>query len=496
MQPHHTYRETADPQHESPPDPTPQFRDRLVRFYKHYDPTKLIVVDGMVADSMGNEDQLFEALVRLYGPEPPPDEPSLQNDAERDRVGERLRRFYNAYNPSKIADIPEVIKTFAGREAELFDALIKKYGPEPASAPQITPHENYSSDPPDEMLAIIDQSKSLRQTRYKSAVTMLLKKHESRLLLKHYYRWLEVMWWKKNKDVLERVMDDGKGGILIEKKANQQLREQVEFLREKVRVEKELNDRQLQEYQESIAAAREQQPLPPPLMEEKLQRNPSLKSHRCSWRLPVSEPQPARRQSLKPHFSSLHQPLYIPTTESIGCGPSPVPSPSSSPHARAVCKDSIKSADRSLLIDELLSTQPGVQESDELQSALDRYVPVPEKQHHQKRSNIHVHIEPVAKNKKKGRSKRLSDTQTAHLVDELVAGISGMGSFPSTHCYYCSPQSMQGYSSIPMHSIPPAAGFMYHSSRDHRKTKKNKKKRSASKHRTISQPTVIDYSRL
>ncbi len=39
-----------------------------------------------------------------------------------------MREFYSQHNPSKIADIPDILSKYAGREAELLARLKKQYG--------------------------------------------------------------------------------------------------------------------------------------------------------------------------------------------------------------------------------------------------------------------------------------------------------------------------------------------------------------------------------
>eukprot|EP00756_Hemistasia_phaeocysticola_P055696 Hpha_TRINITY_DN31663_c0_g1::TRINITY_DN31663_c0_g1_i1::g.29137::m.29137 len=99
-------------------------RARLVRFYSHYNPAKLVMVDDMLRDARGREDDLFEALVRMYGPEPP-------QATEDRRTRERLVRFYRRHNPSRLPDVDAVLADYRGREDQLFSALEHKYGPEP-----------------------------------------------------------------------------------------------------------------------------------------------------------------------------------------------------------------------------------------------------------------------------------------------------------------------------------------------------------------------------
>jgi hypothetical protein len=46
------------------------FRERLLAFYKKYEPSKVSEVDNLLAKYKGKEDGLFKALVKKYGPEP------------------------------------------------------------------------------------------------------------------------------------------------------------------------------------------------------------------------------------------------------------------------------------------------------------------------------------------------------------------------------------------------------------------------------------------
>lgn len=46
-------------------------------------------------------------------------------------VEERLRAFYEKYVPEKVESVPGLLEKYAGREEKLFEALTKKYGPEP-----------------------------------------------------------------------------------------------------------------------------------------------------------------------------------------------------------------------------------------------------------------------------------------------------------------------------------------------------------------------------
>jgi density-regulated protein DRP1 len=44
---------------------------------------------------------------------------------------ERLTKFYEKYVPEKMDTVPSLMEKYAGKEDKLFEALVKKYGPEP-----------------------------------------------------------------------------------------------------------------------------------------------------------------------------------------------------------------------------------------------------------------------------------------------------------------------------------------------------------------------------
>lgn len=130
-------------------------RERLTRFYQKYNADKLHEIDGVLERFKGRETQLFSALVKKYGPEPAEDEQfdAQQQQEEEDEDDEdeeeeeevaatevkdlnhqRLLAFYQKYNPEKVGDAPQVLAKYKGKESKLFDALVKKYGPEPGDA--------------------------------------------------------------------------------------------------------------------------------------------------------------------------------------------------------------------------------------------------------------------------------------------------------------------------------------------------------------------------
>lgn len=59
------------------------------------------------------------------GPMPPA---TAQLDLSAFSYEQRLRAFYEAFNPAKVGDVPRLVKQYAGRERDLFQALGRKYG--------------------------------------------------------------------------------------------------------------------------------------------------------------------------------------------------------------------------------------------------------------------------------------------------------------------------------------------------------------------------------
>lgn len=107
--------------------------NRLERFYKAYNPEKIGEIETVLDKYKGKEEQLFQALIKKYGPEPtsemvpPPPAPFNGNVVMK----ERLVAFYTKYNPEKVDEVDTVLTKYKGKEAALFDALVRKYGPEP-----------------------------------------------------------------------------------------------------------------------------------------------------------------------------------------------------------------------------------------------------------------------------------------------------------------------------------------------------------------------------
>jgi hypothetical protein len=109
-------------------------RERLLRLFQFYDPTRIVYLDILLKEYEGNEEELLAETVAQFGPEPMG--PDLI-------VKYRLNKFYLKYNPTKLSEVTAVMQMFKGRESALFKNLIVKYGLEPED-PQPLPPPKYS----------------------------------------------------------------------------------------------------------------------------------------------------------------------------------------------------------------------------------------------------------------------------------------------------------------------------------------------------------------
>lgn len=114
-----------------------RFRVRVSRMYRRYNPKKVSEVDTVIAKYAGRQDELMEMLVNKYGEEEYFTEAELDQEIDGPRIHpvmrERIVRMYHKYNPSKLGELEEVIlPKYIGKEEELIAGLCAKYGPEPA----------------------------------------------------------------------------------------------------------------------------------------------------------------------------------------------------------------------------------------------------------------------------------------------------------------------------------------------------------------------------
>ncbi len=126
------------------------FRDRLEQFFSVHCTSRLNRVDEYVQRFAGREQEMMDALISKYGPEPIADTaaaPLSSSISTPARAGvslvvrppsqtwrERLVAFSAHFTPERVDRVDELLERYAGRETELFQALVARYGSEPIVA--------------------------------------------------------------------------------------------------------------------------------------------------------------------------------------------------------------------------------------------------------------------------------------------------------------------------------------------------------------------------
>ena len=114
---------------------TELIQDKLQQYYTVRNPSKLLEVLEKYKD---RESVLFEKLEKKLGPrmyldgdESAAQQSNLkiQEDSISAYIEEKVHLFYRLFNPSKLADVPELLEKYKDREDVLLDKLEKKYGP-------------------------------------------------------------------------------------------------------------------------------------------------------------------------------------------------------------------------------------------------------------------------------------------------------------------------------------------------------------------------------
>ena len=202
-----------------PPDATQRWQPRLVRFYKYYDASKLVVVDDMLRAAAGHEDEMMAALVKKHGPEPDPRSQAAAAGTPPAAYRRQLNAFYRHYNPAKLPEVTGLLQTYRGNEEQLFRVLEEKYGP----APVEVDHDTV----PDEVASLLLEAKALKRRRQVQLVGILSANHLTRLRRRYYYLWLEFGWCAKNAQAVKDVVAEGKTGVGVQQQANRELRDQI-----------------------------------------------------------------------------------------------------------------------------------------------------------------------------------------------------------------------------------------------------------------------------
>ncbi len=79
-----------------------------------------------LAKSQGRDDprHIISTASKARVPQP------VSSKSRTGSVERRLLAFYTEYRPEKLLEVDDILKRYSGREEELFDALVMKYGPE------------------------------------------------------------------------------------------------------------------------------------------------------------------------------------------------------------------------------------------------------------------------------------------------------------------------------------------------------------------------------
>eukprot|EP00760_Papus_ankaliazontas_P024276 PhM_4_TR2196/c0_g1_i1/m.41682 len=113
-----------------------EYHVRLRRFFEHYDHAMVERIDDVLRAFAGREDMLMSLLVQRHGPEPSPacevvDPLSDVEKETRRRWRRRLTAFYRHYCPEKLSSVDSLLTSAKGKEDELMQKLVAKYGKEP-----------------------------------------------------------------------------------------------------------------------------------------------------------------------------------------------------------------------------------------------------------------------------------------------------------------------------------------------------------------------------
>ena len=91
---------------------------------------KPIIQDDEELQSMQPHDSLSPNSAMSFRPPPVAVAPKATPE-EMAAFRARLRNFYAFYCPNKVGDVDRAAELFAGQQEKIFTALVKKYGPEP-----------------------------------------------------------------------------------------------------------------------------------------------------------------------------------------------------------------------------------------------------------------------------------------------------------------------------------------------------------------------------
>lgn len=118
--------------------------------------------------------------------------PKKEKPSEPWTTEERLTQFYQKYQPDKLDGIPKILTKYAGKEDKLFEALCKKYGPEPEDpyyADSDEEDDDDSGDSDDDIKkGMADLSVSKKKKKVKSSNKKSSKKVDTRVVIQKVLR--------------------------------------------------------------------------------------------------------------------------------------------------------------------------------------------------------------------------------------------------------------------------------------------------------------------
>ena len=143
--------DAAQVEHESGKDATAQSdEEELIAVYAKYNPAKVKGVKAMLEKYKGKERTLIDAVKAKYSVNAEEEEiKDTKAAAEHDNADgtvvnyvQTLTDLFTKHNPAKIAEIPRLLKKYAGKEDQLLEAVKTKYHTDEVDLPPSRPGQD------------------------------------------------------------------------------------------------------------------------------------------------------------------------------------------------------------------------------------------------------------------------------------------------------------------------------------------------------------------
>jgi len=165
--PHQTNSATGEPNQDSNDEPTPalsngdekdtvNFAVFLVKVYQEHNPQKVPEVPALLAKYAGKEEQLCEAVRKKYltnstgntSDSAPAPEKRPEGESEKPDYHALITEVYEQKHPPKVADVPNLLVKYAGKERELYLRICEKYDftPDPLAVAATSALEQKTDD--------------------------------------------------------------------------------------------------------------------------------------------------------------------------------------------------------------------------------------------------------------------------------------------------------------------------------------------------------------